>query len=482
MLQIKTYPFSYLLIAVTIVNVLFLGEQATAQENITLQQAVELTLKNNLQIKQAALSEALSEANLKEAKLSRLPTLNAGSNLNFNFGRNVDPFSYTFVNQEITSSNGSINTSLPIFQGFQRVNQISQIKYELEADKSNTRKVQNDLALLVVTNYLQILNYRDILAAARQQLDLSALQLDIEQKQLNVGNRTVADLSQAKAQVATAELNVTNAKNQLDLAYLSLAQLMERNPADTFKVVQPAVDELTQTSMAYSAAEVFTKAVDNYPDIKLAQYRTLAALKAVDVAKGGLYPRLSFQGSMGSGYSSLTQRIRSRSVNGNSEIGFVEGTNQRVLVPNVTTSYEQTPFRDQINQNFNQVIGFSLTIPVFNGYSSRMSLKRAKISYQNAQLNEQISRNNFNKTIYQAVTDLRAAETRFNSAQTAYQSSLDAFNAIQQRYNIGLANSLDFNQSQTNLNKSQFDVIQARYDLIFRSKVIDFYLGNPITF
>ncbi len=433
-----------------------------AQEKITLQQAVEAALKSNLQIKQAQLQESLTEQDLKQFKLALLPTLNASTNLNFNFGRSVDPFSYQFVNQQITSANGGASTGFTLFQGGQKLNQISQNKLLLEADKSNTRRVQNDLALNVATTYLGILNNRDLLAASGQQLDLARLQLEREQKQFDVGNKTLADLSQAKAQVATAELNVTNAQNNLDISYLNLAQLMERNPAELFEAVAPQIDEIGQLNTAYSAAQIYTKAVDNYPDIKYAEFNALAAKQAIKVARGSLFPRLDLQASLGSGYSTGSERIRPG--------------------PDGTQIRERSPFGSQLNNNFNQTLGFGLSIPIFNGLSSRIAVTRAKIQYQNASFAEQLAKNNLNKIINQAVLDLRASEKRYRSAQTAFESSKEAFRVIEQRYNVGLVNSLDYNQSQTNLNKAQFDMIQAKYDLIFRSKVIDFYLGNPLEF
>ncbi|WP_235833114.1 TolC family protein [Arcticibacter tournemirensis] len=460
----------------------FSGFTANSQEKITLQQAVDLTLQNNLQIKQSKLNEALSGENLKESKLFFYPTLNAGSNLNFNFGQNVDPLTYEYVNEQTTSANGSITAGLPIFQGFRLWHQVSQYKYQLEADKSNTKKIQNDLALTVVTTYLQILNNQDLLTAAQQQLELARLQLDREQKQFDVGSKTLADLSQAKAQAATAELNVTNAQNQLDISYLNLAQLMERDPGNRFEVVKPVVNQLGQINKT-TASDIYADAVENYPDIVLAKYRTLASQKAVDVARSALYPRLTFQGNIGSGYSSNRTKVTDRVLTGrNDTIGFVNGTGQKVLTPGYISVIEKTKFTDQLNENLYQSVGFTLSIPIFNGLSSRIGLRRAKISYQNAQVSEQLARNNFNKIIYQAVTDLRAAESSYNSANSAYQSSKDAFNAIQQRYGVGLVNSLDFNQAQTDLNQKEFNLIQARYNLIFRNKIIDFYLGNPLTF
>ena len=449
MKQKNLIAFSNYLVLVVVLLILS-SVKLHAQETITLKRATELVVENNLQIKQAQFSEAVSDENLRQSKFSLFPTLNANTNLNFNFGRSIDPLTNQFVNQGITSTSGNLSSSTPLFGGFQRINIIAQNKLQLEADKSFTQKVKNDLVLAVVTNYLTILNSQDLFTASMQQLDISKQQLDIEQKFFDVGNRTLADLSQAKSQVATAELNVTNAQNQVDLAFLNLAQLLERDPAIPFEVEKPAVTNIATVNTAYSATEVYRSASVNFPDIKLAENRKLVLQKEIDIAKSGYYPSLNLQTGIGTRYS-----------NG---------------------SFGNTSFATQIQDNFNQFIGFGLSIPVFNGFSARSAVRRAKISLQNGEVNEQIAKNNLNKVINQAVYDLRAAEKRYYSAQTAFQSSRDAFNVIEQRYAVGLVNSLDFNLAQTNLNKAQFDQIQARYDLLFRSKVIDYYLGNPITF
>lgn len=465
-----------------IAMVIFFQFEVKAQEKITLKRATELVLENNLQVKQAQFSESISNENLKQAKFNLYPTLNASNNANFNFGRSIDPLTNQFSNEAVSSTNGSLFSSVTLFQGSQKVNQIAQNKYELEADKSYTQKVKNDLVLSVVNTYLSVLNSQDVLTAAKQQLDIISQQLEREQKFFDVGTKTLADLSQAKAQVATAELNVTNAQNQLDIAFLNLAQLLELDPNIPFEIEKPLIDEAKQVNTAYSATEVYRTALQNYPDIRLSELRTLALGKAVNVAKGNLYPRLTLQGSLGSGYSNSRQRFLGSQAAGTDTIGFVDVSKEIVLRPRFINVLEKTPFRNQIDENFNQSLGIGLSIPIFNGYSARSSIRRANINYQNAKVNEQISKNNLNKVVNQAVYDLRAAERRFYSAQTAYKSSKEAFYVIEQRYNVGLVNSLDYNQSQINLNKAQFDLIQARYDLVFRSKVIDFYLGNPLTF
>jgi outer membrane protein len=422
----------------------------SAQELLTLKRATELVIENNLQIKQAQFSEALSEENLQQSKLALLPTLNANTGLNFNFGRSIDPLTNQFVNQSITSTSGNLSSGAALFQGFQKINQISQNKLQLDADKSNTQKIKNDLVLTVVTGYLSVLNSQDILNASQQQLAISRQQLDIEQKFFDVGTKTLADLSQAKSQLATAELNVTNAQNQVDLAFLNLAQLLELNPASVFVIEKPKMEDISKLNSAYSATDIFRSASSSFPDIRLAELRRQASEKGIDIAKANYYPSLNIQSGFGTRYS-----------NG---------------------AFGNNGFGNQVKDNFNQFIGLGLNIPIFNGMAARSSVRRAKINFQNSLLNEQLAKNNLNKVINQAVYDLRAAEKRYYSTLTAFESSKEAFNVIDQRYSVGLVNSLDYNQAQTNLNKAQFDQIQAQYDFIFRSKVIDFYLGNPLTF
>ncbi len=432
-----------------------------AQEKISLEQAIDLALQNNIQLKQAKFNVAISEENLKQSKWNLTPSLNASSNYNYSLGRTFDQLSGQPFDQSITSANGNLNSSVLLFQGFQRMNQILQNKYSLDADKSNAQKAKNDLTLNVVNTYLQVLNAQDLTTAARQQAEFAALQLEREQQLFDVGNKTLADLSQAKAQLATAELNFTNAQNQLDLAYLNLAQLMERNPSDKFEVVKPAINLVNITESNYVANDVFQSALANYPDVKVAEFNKLAAQKAVAVARGSFYPRLSFGGNLSTGYSSGRQR-------------FIVGSNP--------PQFEKIPWRDQLTDNYNRGLGFNLSIPIWNGYQTRSLVNRAKINYLNASLSEQLAKNNLNKIINQAVYDLKAAEKRYQSTQSALTSSEDAFEVIQQRYQVGLVNSLDFNQAQINLNRAQFDLIQAKYEWIFRSKVIDFYLGKPINF
>lgn len=459
-----------------------LTQAATAQEVLTLQQAIDKTLQNNLQVKQAQLSVALSDENYSQSKYALLPSINANASGNRNFGRSIDPSTNEFISQQFNSASGNLNASIDLFAGRQKVNQIKQNKLLLDADKASVEKIKNDLILQVVTSYMQILFSQDLLKAAKGQLEVAKQQLNQQQQLLDVGNKTLADVSQAKSQVASSELEVTNAQNNLAIAYLTLNQLMEMPANNQFEIQVPVVDPKMLPKNNASAEEVVNTAMSIFPDIKLAGLRSQAALKGVDVAKGTYYPRLSFGGGMGTNYSSGRQSVVSITPNGFREIGRTETGNERVLVPDFITTLASQRFGSQIQDNFNQFIGINLSIPIFNGFTARSNVRRAKINYQNTQVQEQLSKVNLNKVIYQAVADLRAAESKFESTTNAFAAQKDAFYVIEQRYNVGLANSVEYSTALTNKNRAEIDMIQAKYDLLFKSKVIDYYLGKQIAF
>ena len=422
---------------------------AAAQEVISIQQAIENTLNNNLQIRQAKLTENLSDENLKQSKAALFPTVNGNGGYNVNFGRSLDPSKQSFNSQQFSSFTGGASTTVDLFQGFQKLNQIKQNKLLLSADQTYTEKVKNDLILQVITSYMQILYNKDFLVAAKQQLAVAQQQLKQQQELLDVGNKTLADLAESKSLVATAELDVTTAENALTISYITLAQLMDIPSATRYDVKAPDVSSFNGIASVYHPEEVYGQALQLFPDIKLASIRTEAARKAVDLAKGTYFPSLSLGAGFNTNYSSVSETYR---------------------------------FRDQIRDNFGQYLGTSLQIPIFNGFRTRTNVRRAKITLLQNQTEEQLAKNNLNKVIYQAVADLKAAQSTFESTSKTFAARKEAFSVIDQRYQVGLVNSLDYSTSQTNRNKAEIDMIRAKYDLLFKAKVIDYYLGKTIAF
>jgi outer membrane protein len=228
---------------------------------------------------------------------------------------------------------------------------------------------------------------------------------------------------------------------------------MEMSPDSAITVEKPDISKLGDVQVIYNADEVINTALKRNPDVRLAEANQAAYLQAIRVAKGVYYPTLSFFAGAGSSYSNLSNPYA---------IGGVGIFNQ-------------------LNNNFNQSVGLSLSIPIFNHSTASVGYKKAKLNYQYSELSTQLAKDNLGKTINQAILDVESAEKSYISATQTYQAQKDAFNIIQQRYNVGFVNSLDYNTSLTNYNKAETDMIEAKYTLVFRSKVIDYYLGNTIT-
>jgi outer membrane protein len=460
-----------------------LSFRANAQEVISLQKAVDLALERNLTIKQSQFTEALDDETLKQSKYNQLPNLTAGPQGSFNFGRNIDPSTNQFINQRIFALNGTVSTQITLFQGGQLRNTVIQNRLLLDADKTATAKVRNDLILNVVTTYLQVLTNQDLVKAAQQQIDVAKITSDRAQKNFDVGNQTLADLSQAKATVSTADLNYTNAENAYEISLLTLKQYMEMAPQTEIAVEKPDISKLTDIQTLYNAEEVLKTAESVNPDLLLAEQREKATQQGIKIAQGNYYPSVVLFGQLGSNYSDARTLLGGITPTGKVDtVGFVNGNrNQPATLPQFAAVYNKYPFFKQLSDNFNQSVGVSLQIPIFNRFSARTSVRKAKIQYENAKVTTQLARNNLSKIIYQAVLDVKSAEKSYLSYTQTYQANKDAFNIIQQRYTVGLVNSLDYNTSLTNLNKSQFDMINAQYMVVFRAKVIDYYLGKPIT-
>lgn len=426
-----------------------------AQELVTMEEAVKEALANNLQIKQTEFQAALSEQDLYQARMSFYPTLNANTNGSINWGLSFDQTAGRLVTQEVSSAGFRLSTGVDLFQGFQRINQVRANKYLLMASESEVERAKNDLTLSVITTYLEALTNLDLLEASQQQQTLSSEQLRVMEINIEAGNNTLADLSQSQTQRATDELNVTTSQNAYEMALLNLKQLMEMDPSAPIQLERPSVEEVQLSTTRMLASEIYGTAVTNFPEIKAAEYSTLSAERNVAIARGGLYPSLSLSAGIGTNYSSQARDFNT----------------QQIL-----------PFGNQLERNRSESIGLSLNIPIFNQNRVRISINRALIGYQNALTNEQLVKNNLNKIVHQSVLDLNSAEKSLAASETALAAATQTFEVMQLRFDEGLANSVELSTSQIAMNRAEFDFIQAKYNFIFRSKVIDFYLGNPTWF
>ncbi|MFN8155178.1 MAG: TolC family protein [Bacteroidia bacterium] len=467
------------------VVILFLGLlsfKAVPQKAWTLRECVDYAIQNNLTVKQNEISSELSKLTYNQDKFSMLPSLNASAGRNWNYGRTIDPNTNTFTTQQVESDNLSLNASVTLFSGFQIQNTLKQSRLNYYASVTDVQKIMNDISLNVVSFYLQVLYAKEQLKVADARVQQATESRDRVSKMVAAGTMVQGNLLDAESQLASEELAKITAENQLANARLNLTQLLQLNSPDGFDVVDPAVQVPDGNVTSMTPAQIYDLALKSLPEIKSADTRILSAEKGVSIARGSYLPRLTAFGSLSSFYSSSAKRFKSLDFEGFLPNGDITSGGDTVLSPAFSSVFEDKPYGDQLDENYNKAFGISLSIPIFNGFSSRTNVARARLNLQNAKYAAQQTRNQVYQSIQQAHTDALAARKKYDAMQRSIQAFEEAYTYAEKRFNAGLTNSLEFMTATNNLTRTRVELLQAKYDYIFRLKVLDFYAGNPLTF
>lgn len=452
-----------------------------AQKQWSLAECIENARENNLSIRQQQLSLELSSISLTRSKASFLPSINASASHNYNYGRSVDRFTNQFATDRVQSNNFYVSANLNLFNGFQLLNTWKLRVIELEAGRLELQQLTDDISLSIATAYLQILFNRELFFNAQNQYEITAMQMERTQKLYNAGAISRGDMLTVEAQLATEELQVINADNQLKLSILTLAQMLDLEDVYSFDIQVPDIALPDSLIIAGSASDIYAYAVKTQPEILASELRVNGAEKSLAIAKGGRYPSLSLSSSIGTGYSSASSQLDGFVPNGYDTIGITsESLTEYVLSPSYDYAYSTTPFMDQIGDNVNKTIGLNLTIPLFNGLNTYSSVEQARINLEMARISLDQSKLNLQKTIQQAHADATAALKRYFASKKQVEAMRESFHYMQEKFNVGLANALDYNDAKNKLIKAESDMLQAKYEYIFRIKILDFYLGRPI--
>lgn len=446
----------------------------------TLQQCIEEALKNNIRVKQTRLNALSAREQYSQNIGQALPDLNGSATHVYNFGRTIDPFTNTFATDRVLSQNFSLSSSVTLFAGFQTLNTISQGRFAYLAAISDIRKTENDIALAVASGYLQILFNLELVENFRKQINLTQEQVARTKKLVDAGSLALGNLYEIEAQQAREELDLVNAENQLQLSYIDLAQLMNLDDVMSFRISRPVL-EIPQSTTAVTMEMAYQSALTGMPEIKAGEQRLRSAEKGLNAAKGGISPRLTAFGSLGTGYSGANREIEDVSVSGYDTAG-VTVTGVPVLSPRFDYNYIRKPFKDQLDDNFNRSIGLRLTVPFLNGFQNRTTIRRARIQMQSADLSLQETKLTVRKEVQKAYLDANGALKKFNASTKALNAMQESFKYTKQRFDVGMLNSFDFNSAKTSLAKAESDLLQAKYEYIFKLKVLDFYQGKPLTF
>ena len=422
-----------------------------AQQQWTLRQCMDYAIEHNISIKQQDNVRRQQELSLSTSRNSRLPDLSASASENYSFGR-AQTLDGTYSNRNTNSTSFSIGTSVPLFTGFQIPNQIKLNQLNLEAAAQDLEKAKNDIRMQVAQAYVQILYNMEIADVACRQLAIDSAQVKRLEAFVENGKASQAQLSQQQATLAQAQLTATQADNNLQLSVLALTQLLELPSPEGFSIVRPDnTSLLVLHSSLPSPDAVYQEALTIKPEVRAEQLRLSAADKSISIAKAALYPKLYFNAGLQTNYYK-------------------------------TNGMQAESFASQMKNNFAQYLGVSLNVPIFNRFATRNNVRSARIDRENRQLQFDLVRKTLYKDIQQVYYNAVAAGSKYESSKQAQQSSQDAFKLTQAKYENGKASITEFNEAKNNYLKTESDLVQARYEYLYQTALLDFYRGRDLNF
>ena len=434
------FTITYLLFAM-------LFASAQAQEIWSLQKCIDYALDNNIKIKQGVITTEYQQNQLKQTKFSRLPNLNGQVSQNLSFGRTLIFPENTYKDINSAQTDFGLGTSVPIFQGFQITNNISKLELDFQASVEDLAKAKSDISVNIASTFLEILFAKDLVKVSEDQLTVTNLQIKQINEKVDAGSLARGSLLEIQAQAAGEELNLVNAKNQLQLAKLRLTQLLELPIIDNFDVEVPLLPEISAQASIISSGEVYKSALLTRPEIKGADMRYQSSQYQLKMAKGTLYPTVSLYANLSTLYN-----------------------NQRDI-----------SFSEQLRVNQRKGVGAQMNIPIFTRFQNKLQIDNARLQVLNTELEFESTKKLLRSDIETAQTNAIAALNRFTSNQKAVSSMKEAFRYSEEKFGVGLVNAVEYNTAKTKLAKSESDLLQAKYEFIFRTKILDFYRGLPLT-
>lgn len=461
--------------------VLFLIQPSLfSQDPWSLQQCVEYALENNIQVKQSVINTRYNNNLVNQSESNRYPNLNANIGYGVSFGRALDQTTYEFTqDQTVQSLNPQISSSVTLFNGLIQKNTIDQNKFNYQSSLEQLQKLKNDVSLTIAGQYLQILFNEELLTVAKEQLEVTLTQVDRTKALVDAGSVARGTLLEIQAQRAADELAVINAENNLEISYLTLSQLLELNTDEGFKIVIPQIDDIAEENLLVPVEQIYSEALQILPQIKGAEYDLLSAYEGLEIAKGTRLPRLSLTASYGTGFSDIRQ-----AVTGFETVTIPIGTTASGEQVNATTSspiYDTYPVGDQFRDNASTSVFLNLNVPIFNNFQAKNNIKNANLMIDNSKLEAENQKKMLYKEIQQAYTDAVTGLKRFRASEKALESMQESFKYTREKYEVGLVNAVDFNIAQSQLTQTQSELLQSKYDFIFKTSILSFYRGKPLS-
>jgi len=450
----------------------------------TLKECVDYAIENNLTVKQSEYDIILSEIDKKDAVGNFLPNLNLNGSQSWNSGLTTDASTGVLVNETTQTANGGISSGITIYSGLQNQNQIRRTNLSILASRYQLDKIKDDISINVINAYLQVLFNKEAVNVALPQLEISMEQLQRTNKLVEAGTLPKGDLLDIQATLANDEQNLIITQNNTKISLISLAQLLQLTDYENFNIADEEIESLPLINLSnYSVDAIFDKALENRNQILVARTNIEIAERDIKLAKGALQPTLSGFYNWNSRYSNRDQIIgfNPDPINPTRVIGIVEGTGQNVVAPNrVPIVGGPDAFFDQINRNKGSSFGLSLRVPVLNGFRASNNVKRAKVQFEKQKTRLGEEELLLEKIIHQIYADALGALKLYEASHKSLDAQTESFRYAQEKFNVGVMNSFDFSQVKNRLVSADSNFLRAKYDFIFKIKLLEFYYGIPV--
>lgn len=454
---------------------------AKAQHILTLQQAIETGIQNNIDVLQSELLMQKADISYNQSRANMLPNLNVNANQGTNYGRSIDPFTNAYIDQKVSFGNYGASSNILLFNGMSLQNQIKSNKLGFEASRLELQQAKDNLTINIILAYLQVLRTKDILEQSREQVLVTQKQAD----RLNILNQSGAilpsDFYNLKGQLANDQIAIVDNATSYETAKLSLAQLLNI-PYDKSFEAERIPDEKFIISYTETPDEIYKTALQKFSQIKATELRTESDQKNISSIKGRLYPTLSLGGNINSNYSSVATRDFLLNTTDVPSINYVNvnGAQYPVIVKQNNYNSEKIDFGNQLSNNLYYTVNLGLSIPLFNASRVKNQIKLAKIDYRNSELVEQHTKTQVQQSIEQAYINLTSSSDKYKLLQDQVNSFTESFRAAEIRFNAGAITSVDYLIAKNNLNRAQSNLIIIKYDYVLRGKVLDYYGGKAL--
>jgi len=421
------------------------SSQNSTVETWSLEKCIAYALENNISIQDAELNKNLAEIDYDKSKSARLPNLTGSASQNFSNGNSIDPITSDFVSDQIHSTNAGINSSVTLFKGRQLNNQIEQNKILLDQSNYLQEIQQNDIVLNILETYLLALYSKENITIAENNLLASETEEVRAKALLDAGTFSLSEYTEAQSQVASNKYNVIVAKNDYQKNIIALKQLLELSPLEEIEI-EEINENQEAVYLTLDKGEVYNKALGVLPEIQVSELNIAASEKQLEIVKGAYYPTLTLSGSVGTGY----------------------------------TSINQNPFRDQFALNFNQRIGLSLVVPIFNRNQTKAAVQTATINIEKAEIQKQLTEKTVYTKIETAHQNAISAQEQVLAAEASKLNAEESYKLAQKKYELGGLSTTDLIIIKNAYTNAQQNYIRAKYLNILYYQLLEFYQGNDI--